>query len=581
MNEAPVEPRIAAGETRFRRRLAEVMRSGVPVWLLAVAVALPLFVLLIDLGTPSLWDPDEGLPAEIAREMLVTRRWLVPQLNFEPYPEKSPAYFWVIAGAMSLFGMKNEAAIRLPSVLLALSGCWMTLRWGWRHVRPIAGTFAAIVLSTAAGTVAIGRLGIDDAASGFVLAIALLAMSEPLLDHRARFPWLFWLPLGIAVHWLGPSALLAPILVAFGFVALVREPARLLDLRPFRGLGILVATVLPVFALATLRDSAYAGSFFGNYNEIRFLDPHFDSYHSYSLVSLVTIVVVLFLPWTGFLPWVLRDALRTGGERSPFARPYLTVWLVADVAFFLLTNVNPVTYVVIALFPLAILTGRALARFLRRPRSISIFSDPVLAASSMLFLAVLFAPFATRRWLQNEFPAYADKLVFSYLLIPLAAAGLGAVARRNRLGALGTVAACGALTLVGLYRYGSESVSAYNSMEVPANLIAARLPGDATLVSYGTTSHTLAFYSGRPVAPLGDVTKADALLHGDAPAAILTKERFLPDVRARIDQPLYVWWVGDSKKMLLATIPPPEEADRRILLPLSRLTRSNEAGSRP
>jgi hypothetical protein len=76
------------------------------------------------------------------------------------------------------------------------------------------------------------------------------------------------------------------------------------------------------------------------------------------------------------------------------------------------------------------------------------------------------------------------------------------------------------------------------------------------------------------------VTKADALLHGDVPAAILTKERFLPDVRARIDQPLYVWWVGDSKKMLLATIPPPEEADRRILLPLSQLTRADEARSR-
>ena len=52
--------------------------------------------------------------------------------------------------------------------------------------------------------------------------------------------------------------------------------------------------------------------------------------------------------------------------------------------------------------------------------------------------------------------------------------------------------------------------------------------------------------------------------------AILTKERFLPDIRARIDRPLYVWWVGDSKKMLLATIPPPEEADRRILLPLPK-----------
>jgi hypothetical protein len=30
---------------------------------------------------------------------------------------------------------------------------------------------------------------------------------------------------------------------------------------------------------------------------------------------------------------------------------------------------------------------------------------------------------------------------------------------------------------------------------------------------------------------------------------------------------LYIWWVGDSKKVLLANIPPPPQGDRRILLP--------------
>ena len=171
----------------------------------------------------------------------------------------------------------------------------------------------------------------------------------------------------------------------------------------------------------------------------------------------------------GFFPWVLRDALRTGGERSAFARSYLMLWLLADVAFFLLSNVNLVTYVVVALCPLSLLTGRALARFLRRPRSISILATPCSCRERSLWSPCSAGIRYPSVVLQNEFPVYADKLVFGYVLIPLAAAGLGAVARRNRLGALGAVAACGALTLVGLYRYGSESVSAYNSMEVPAD----------------------------------------------------------------------------------------------------------------
>src|SRR5207244_3081376 len=79
-DEAERDPRFGAGAGAIGRRLAEIARSGVPVWLLGLAVLLPLLLFFVDLGTPSLWDPDEGLPAEVAREMLVTRRWLVPQL---------------------------------------------------------------------------------------------------------------------------------------------------------------------------------------------------------------------------------------------------------------------------------------------------------------------------------------------------------------------------------------------------------------------------------------------------------------------------------------------------------------------
>jgi len=139
----------------------------------------------------------------------------------------------------------------------------------------------------------------------------------------------------------------------------------------------------------------------------------------------------------------LRDALRSGGERSPQARLFLLAWLAADGVFFLLTAANLVAYVVITLVPLALLTGRALSRFVRRPRPESPLTDPVLLAAGVLFLVVLILPFLTRRVLQNEFPMYADKIVFGFLLIPFAAAGIGAVLRRNRLGALGSVAACG------------------------------------------------------------------------------------------------------------------------------------------
>jgi 4-amino-4-deoxy-L-arabinose transferase-like glycosyltransferase len=557
-------------------RLTELARSGVPLWLLAIVIVLPLVLFFADLGTPSLWDPDEGLPAEVAREMLITRRWLSPELNFVPYPQRPPAYFWALAASMQMLGAHNEAALRLPSVLLAIAGVWLVLSWGWRHMRPISGTFSALVLATTGGYVGLGRLAIDDAVGGLLLSLSLLGMSEPLLSRRAGFPWLFYLALAAAALTLGPATLLLPVLVTALFVGLLREPGRMLDLRPFRGIGIVGVLIALVLVPAAILDGAYVRGLF-EHTLLRFIDPEFEENHSYSLLAFFGVVPLVMLPWGIFLPWSLRDALRSGGERSLEARLFLLAWLAGDLLFFVLTAANLIAYVILALFPLSLLTGRSLARFLRRPRTASLFADPVLFGSSLLFLVVLAVPFLTRRLLQNQFPTYADKLVFSFLLIPLAAAGIGAVARRNRVGSLAAVAACGALTLVGLYHFGAETVSAYNSMEVPAEMIALRLPVAASLVSYGTTSHTLAFYSGRPVRHLSSADEAEPLLNSDLPVGLLTKERYLPEIRARLRRPLYLWWIGDSKKVLLANLPPPENGERKILLP----TRAGAPGAVP
>lgn len=72
----------------------------------------------INLGANALWDANETWYAEIPREMLELRQWLVPYYNYAPWFEKPPLWAWLIGLSYSALGV-TEFAVRLPGALLA------------------------------------------------------------------------------------------------------------------------------------------------------------------------------------------------------------------------------------------------------------------------------------------------------------------------------------------------------------------------------------------------------------------------------------------------------------------------------
>lgn len=71
------------------------------------------------LGKVHLFDWDEINFAESAREMLVTGNYTRVQINFEPFWEKPPLFFWLQAISMHVFGV-NEWAARFPNAVFGL-----------------------------------------------------------------------------------------------------------------------------------------------------------------------------------------------------------------------------------------------------------------------------------------------------------------------------------------------------------------------------------------------------------------------------------------------------------------------------
>src|SRR6185312_13924809 len=72
------------------------------------------------LGYASLLDPDEAHYAQLTREMIQARTWLVALLDGHPYIDKPVLYHWLQAAAVWLLG-ESAFALRLPSALSAVA----------------------------------------------------------------------------------------------------------------------------------------------------------------------------------------------------------------------------------------------------------------------------------------------------------------------------------------------------------------------------------------------------------------------------------------------------------------------------
>ncbi len=92
---------------------AALIRSG---WSgLVLVMSTSCMVFFNGLGKYPLFNPDEALYAEPAREMLVTGEYITTLLNYVVRYTKPPLVIWAMAGSYKIFGV-NEFAARFFGV---------------------------------------------------------------------------------------------------------------------------------------------------------------------------------------------------------------------------------------------------------------------------------------------------------------------------------------------------------------------------------------------------------------------------------------------------------------------------------
>src|SRR5688500_4875656 len=98
-------------------RSGDLFSDRIPwTWILVAAGAL---IYIPFIGGVHLFDWDEINFAEISREMMMTGDYLSVQVDYKPFFEKPPFFFWLQSLSMHVFGI-NEFAARLPNALVGI-----------------------------------------------------------------------------------------------------------------------------------------------------------------------------------------------------------------------------------------------------------------------------------------------------------------------------------------------------------------------------------------------------------------------------------------------------------------------------
>jgi 4-amino-4-deoxy-L-arabinose transferase-like glycosyltransferase len=360
-----------------------------------------------------LFEPDEGRYAEIGREVYVHGNWIVPTLLGEPYLDKPPLMYWLIALSYSVGGISEASARMIPA--LAVHGTLLAVYWlGRRSVGERAAFWASVLLMVSPLYLGVARLLILDGLLTFFVTVSLLCGFEAVRTGRFRASWWYAAAIASGLGFLtkGPISelLLFPPLLAWSFLSGVSTPVRGRHIVAFG--AVVLAVNMPWYVAIGLQQPEFLRYFFWEHNVLRFLRP-FD--HLQPVWYYLPILLV------GFFPGVVLICM----SAIPLMRPQITdralpvntgFWLLAGgwcLFFFSCSGSKLPTYILPALPSLCLGLGEVMTRASGR-LALKIYG--LIGASGLItvVLITIFVPW----YAEHRSPLGRPELVMPYLADP-------------------------------------------------------------------------------------------------------------------------------------------------------------------
>jgi 4-amino-4-deoxy-L-arabinose transferase-like glycosyltransferase len=380
------------------------------------------------LGQVHLFDWDEINFAECAREMIVSKDYLRPQIDFMPFWEKPPFFMWMQVLAMKLFGV-GEYAARFPNAIIGITTLVCLYYVGRRVVSEKLATWWVVLYAATWLPHFYFKSGIIDPT--FNLFIFLAFFQVHLVRYSTR-PTLHSVLagafLGLAVLTKGPVAILIALL-AFAVYIILNKGLTGYKIKHLLIIGIV--TMLPMLLWLGATVYTYGmnyGSWFINEfitYQIRLFTTEDADHGGPFFYHFVTLLVGCF-PASIFLLSYKRNQFTPGTAPAHFTRwMWLLFWVV--LILFSIVKTKIVHYSSLCYFPLTYLAATQVVRLttegIRFPKwakialiflgsciALLITALPVVGINKSKIIPYIEDPFAVGNLSANVHWSYAECL---------------------------------------------------------------------------------------------------------------------------------------------------------------------------
>lgn len=302
-------------------------------------------------------DLNEGLYAEIAREMLVTHDYIIPHLNFVPYLEKPPLFYWLIALSDKIFGVSTFATRLIPALSAGFI-CSFLMFFGNSINRSKASWFAAIILSSSLGFILLAHVVIFDMLFTATLTAAILSFFLWYHTDHTRYLITAYVAVAISVMTKGLLGVIIPGGTAIIFMWLMQTPSIKLK-HFFNPIGIIACIILtlPWHIAAAVQLHGFTWNYFINNQWYRYINqriPH--DYHTGPIYYYIPRIIVYLFPWSLFLPTLINKIQGKISQQDPL-KVLLWTWFTFSLVIFSLSGAKTDYYMMVTTPALVLLLG--------------------------------------------------------------------------------------------------------------------------------------------------------------------------------------------------------------------------------